>query len=442
MNPTPSAPPSFYRTDERPGLWPHRGKVVAVGIGHSPTARRWDGRAETSVGAWALTALRNAMADAGIKADQVDGLVMDPSTTTGAWWPEGESLPEDVISQFKPGVDPLDGIGRLSAEWILANMPELSNVGFTMYGAHCMTNCLCVASEVVGRGLADTVLVLKAWHNFPGRYYHGGANAKDTVEGAAVWSTPWGITAATIEAWTFREYMHKYGKTHDMMAPFIVNSKRNGLLFPEGFFAQHRPDVITTEDYLNARPVVEPLNLLDHDLPIQIAVAYVFTTAERAADMRQKPVYIINHASTRLATALRHTLEEAEASTDSTARKLLDGTGFGPDDYDIENFYDGFATKHIYMVEGLGYRGMKRGEALDFFAGDISIEGPNPTSPSGGNVGSGRTRCWMHTDCIQQLQGRAGARQVHLKNGRPEVAVSGGQGPEGGEFIVWGATPD
>ena len=67
---------------------------------------------------------------------------------------------------------------------------------------------------------------------------------------------------------------------------------------------------------------------------------------------------------------------------------------------------------------------VQRGEGLDFFQGDISIEGPNPVSPSGGNTGSGRTRFWMHTDSIQQLQGRAGARAV--TGVRPEIAISGG----------------
>ena len=41
---TPQHPPaSWYRTTEGLGLWEHRGKVAAVGVGHSPTARRWDG---------------------------------------------------------------------------------------------------------------------------------------------------------------------------------------------------------------------------------------------------------------------------------------------------------------------------------------------------------------------------------------------------------------
>ena len=439
---TEEAPDNFYRTQENPGLWQHRGKVVAVGIGHSPTARRWDGKAETSIGAWAIMALRNAMDDAGVSPDKVDGLVMSQTTTTGAWWPEGDPLPEDVISQFKPGVNAADGIAVLSAEWISNNMPELTNLNFSMYGPGCMSRAIPVAAEAVGRGLTNTCLVLKAWHNFPGRYYQGGANATDTIEGPAIWRNPWGVSVATGDAWTFQEYLAKYGHTHDKMAAFIVNSKRNGLMFPEGFFAQHRPDVVTADDYINARPVVDPLNLFDHDMPIHVATAYLFTTPERAADMKQKPVYILNHGTTRPKFGLRLTLEHAEASTDATGRKLLSGAGITSSDLDFENMYDGFTTFHNYFVEGLGFGGMKRGDALDFYQGDISIEGPNPISPSGGNVGSGRTRVWMHTDSIQQLQGRAGDRQLHLKNGRPEVGISGGPMPQGGDFTVWGTSPD
>ena len=92
------------------------------------------------------------------------------------------------------------------------------------------------------------------------------------------------------------------------------------------------------------------------------------------------------------------------------------------------------------MMEGLGYRGVKKGEGLDFYQTDISISGPNPVSPSGGNAGSGRTRIWMHTDCIQQIQGRAGARAV--TGVKPEIGVSGGPMPLGGIYTVWSATPD
>ncbi|ETX02049.1 MAG: hypothetical protein ETSY2_36275 [Candidatus Entotheonella gemina] len=430
----------MYRTTEGLGLWEHRAKVAAVGVGHSPTARRWDGQPETSVGAWSILALRRAIADAGVAPDQIDGLVLDPVTTTGAYWPDDKPLPMDVINEFQRTDDPLDGVAKLSAEWILKNMPELTNIQFVMYGARCMSHAIVVAAQAVGEGRAHTCLVLKSWHNYEGRYYQGGANAQDAIDGTSAISRLWGTPASYGTALQFAEYCRKYGKTHDMMAPFITNSRRNGLMFPEGYWAQHRPEHLTREDYLAARWIAKPANLFDNDIPIMISAAYLFTTPERAKDMKQKPVYILNHASSRgTPRSLTPTLDEVEAETASTGRKLYEGAGITAADLSFENMYDGFTLFHQFHLEGLGFRGIKFGEALDFYQTDISIEGPNPVSPSGGNIGSGRSRFWMHTDCIQQLQGRAGDRQV--TGVTPEIAVSGGPMPLGGNFTVWSATP-
>ena len=438
---TPTAPYSMYRRKEGLGPWEHRGKVAAVGIGHSPTARRWDGRPEHSVGGISLMALRRAIEDAGVAADQIDGLVMDPVTTTGAYWPQGKPIPNDMLAVFKATDDPLDGIAKLSADWILNNMPELTNVRFTMYGPGCMSNAICVAAQAVGDGLTHTCLVLKSWHNFAGRYYQGGANAGNAIPGAAALRALWGTPACYGTALQFAEYCRKYGKHHDMMAPFIENSRNNGLKFPEGYWAQHRPEHITAEDYKAARWIAKPANLFDNDLPIMVSAAYLYTTAERARDMAQKPVYVLNHTlSDGRPRSLTPTLDEVEAETARTARKIYEGARICAADLSFENMYDGFPQFHQFHIEGLGYRGMQFGDALDFYQGDIGIHGPNPILPSGGNIGCGRSRFWMHTDCIQQLQGRAGARQV--TGVKPEVAVSGGPMPLGGHFTVWSATPD
>ena len=320
-------------------------------------------------------------------------------------------------------------------------MPELTNVKFTMYGPGCMSNAIVVAAQAVGDGRTHTCLVLKGWHNFEGRYYQGGANAADAIPGTSAISRLWGTPASYGTALQFAEYCRKYGKSHDMMAPFMANSRRNGLLFPEGYWAQHRPEELPPEDYLAARWIAKPASLYDNDIPIMVTAAYVFTTAERAQNLKQKPVYILNHAASRgTPRSLTPTLDEVEAETASTGRKLYEGAGITANDLSFENMYDGFSLFHQFHLEGLGYRGIKFGEALDFYQTDISIEGPNPVLPSGGNIGSGRSRFWMHTDCIQQLQGRAGARSV--TGVKPEIAVSGGPMPMGGNFTVWSATPD
>ena len=253
---TQNAPASFYRSTEGLGVWPHKGKVAAVGIGHSPTARRWDGTPENTMGANSILALRRAIEDAGVPPDQIDGLVIDPVTTTGAHWEAGDPIPMDVVNYYNPTDDPLDGIAKLSCEWLLKNMPELTNVKFTMYGTGCMSHAIVVAAQAVGDGLTNTCLVLKSWHNLEGRYNQAGVSAAENVSGSYAIGpgrTIWGPPGCFGTALQFAEYCRKYGKSHDMMAPFMANSRRNGLLFPEGYWAQHRPEQLTPEDYLAAR---------------------------------------------------------------------------------------------------------------------------------------------------------------------------------------------
>src|SRR6266700_4131076 len=95
---------AMYRVREGLGVWPYRGKVAAVGIGHAPTMRRWDGDPGTSVGAWSVLAIRRAIADAGVTPDQVDGLVMARDTTTGGRqqsWPAGKPVPAGFLAAFE-----------------------------------------------------------------------------------------------------------------------------------------------------------------------------------------------------------------------------------------------------------------------------------------------------------------------------------------------------
>ncbi|RLT43874.1 MAG: hypothetical protein DWI58_02745, partial [Chloroflexi bacterium] len=176
-------PASMYRTQEGLGVWEHRGKVAAVGIGHAPTWRRWDNTPETSVGALAIIAIRKAIEDAGITPDQVDGIVLAPDTTTGSYWPAGREVPADFLAMFKQTDDLLDGIAKLSAEWVLANMPELTNIKYAMHATTCTSMAMAGAIQAVGDGLTHTCLVVKGWHNYLGRYYQGGANAEPTVAG-------------------------------------------------------------------------------------------------------------------------------------------------------------------------------------------------------------------------------------------------------------------
>src|SRR5277367_5185950 len=134
------------------GVWPYRGKVAAVGVAHSPTLRRWDGDPQKAIGAWAILAIRKAIEDAGVAPGEVDGLVFDSSTTTGAFWPEDEPVPADFLAAFENTSDPFDGLIKLSPEWLVKNMPELTGLKWTINASVCMPMTAVAAIEAVGRG--------------------------------------------------------------------------------------------------------------------------------------------------------------------------------------------------------------------------------------------------------------------------------------------------
>lgn len=440
MAPIPIAPNSWHRNREGLGLWEGRGKVCATGVGTSPTARRWDEKPETSMGALTIIAIRKAIEDAGIAPSEIDGIVLTAESTTGVSNNPNTPPPPGWEQVFKLVDYPQAGITRGDIDWLLLNMPELSNVSFKMYGPICMSVAFTSAAEAVARGLTKTCLVVRGWHNLAGRYYVGqGAAALDTIASAAKYGSIWGQPACSSTAMVFEEYCQKYGKHHDMMAPFIIEERRNGLMNPDGYYTQHRPEMITREDYLAGRWIAKPANIYDNDLPIQAALGVIFTTPELAKHHKPKPAYVLSHGQTRPELqGVQPTLEQWERSTDRMGRILYDGAGIGPDDLSFENMYDGFTLFHQFHLEGLRFaaRGEKRGYALDLYQTDISIEGPNPVSPSGGNNGNGRTRWWNHRDSILQIQGRSPSQ---IK--RPALyGVSGAHVPNSCDALIWGAS--
>ena len=114
------------------GVWPHQGKVAITGWGQSPVDRRWDGTSMDKVlGAYAIIAIKRALEDAGVKPEEVDGLLCCPDNMAGAGvaGPAGQWGPDRPY--FSPPYDTEDGISIVTNKWLLNQMPELTNVKYT-----------------------------------------------------------------------------------------------------------------------------------------------------------------------------------------------------------------------------------------------------------------------------------------------------------------------
>jgi hypothetical protein len=155
--------------------------------------------------------------------------------------------------------------------------------------------------------------------------------------------------------------------------------------------------------------------------------------------MRQMPVYVLNHSQHSFKKrSTQEDLDEIEMWTDIAAKRMYEGSGLSPKDVDIFNPYDGYSIMTQFYLEAFQWHGVKRGDALKFYAGDIRVEGPHPFSSSGGNLGSGRVRTAMYTDSIEQLRGTAGKRQVKV---RAETALAAFTTPPSGGWIMFGKHP-
>lgn len=431
----------WQRNRDGLGIWEHRGKVAIAGYGYSPLDRRWDGVSmDRTLGAFQVIAMQKAIEDAGLKPEDIDGLMVCPEPAGDTWAQADRGLNRPY---FAAPYDTEDGLSYTSAKWLIDEMARqgtpLTNLKYIDGNAPYIGPEMGKAAQAVGDGLAKNVLMTYNMGNVEGRYHleEGIYSA-----GGRQWSAPWGwMTSAMMQhGFVFLQYCTKYGGSRDNLAPFVVNQRRNGLMTPWGFYTQHEPYQITQEDYLDARPVSWPVTILDSDRPVQHAAAFLFTTAEQARDCKQKPIYVMSHAQINIPNrSTMATLDNHEAATDLLVKILYDGAGVTASDLDVFNPYDGFSVFTQTYLEAFGWHGVKRGDAFDFYKGDIRVEGPHPFNPSGGNLGNGRTRTAMYTDSVEQLRGIAGERQIRL---RAETAACGMVTPTGNGHIFLSTVPD
>jgi acetyl-CoA acetyltransferase len=364
------------------------------------------------------------MEDAGITLAQIDGIVSAPGPLGDPWAPR---------PYFEPPYDSEDGLTKVTAEWLARGLGiKLDNLKFVSNEPGYIGPLWGYTAEAIASGKCSTALMFYPTGNMEGRYHQ---ETDPYARGPAKWSNIYGFTGGSTYAYQFNDYTRRYGGSHDDVAPFVVNSRKNGLMIPWGYYTLHQPEPFTTEDYLNARWVNKPLNLFDNDRPVNAVGCYVLTTADRAKDMKQKPVYIWNHAEHQAGhRSSVQTLDESQAWCESEARKTLEGSGLSIADIDIFNPYDGFTLFTQTWLEAFGWHGVKKGEALHFYGGDISVKGPHPFMSSGGNSGSGRTRTAIYTDTIEQLRGTAGPRQVRVK---ADTGIAGCVLPQTNSHVVF-----
>ncbi len=357
-----------------------RGKVAIVGAADTEVGKV----AHRSATQLCIEAALRALADAGIDKDAVDGLVTCNSMAEPYMY-HAEAMAEYL--QIFPKYCVSAGAG-----------------GATTFAV------LYQAAMAITHGVCDTVLISMADSLRTG-LSRDQAMVMQSSSGHAQFETPYGSTVPGYYALIARAYMQEYGVTPEQFAAVAVTARHHATLHPG---AQMR-EPITIEDVMRSRLIADPLRLLDCSLVSDGGAAIVMTSARRALDLPNPPVYLLGagegHGHEHISSAQSLTRSFAEQS----GTRAYAMAGLGPKDMDFVELYDCFTPVVLIELEDLGF--CKRGEAGAFVAeGHTRLGGALPMNTHGGllshchpgNPGS----MFALTEAVAQLRRRAGARQV------------------------------
>ncbi|MBV8788520.1 MAG: thiolase family protein [Mycobacterium sp.] len=370
------------------GTFAARNKVAIAGYAHSQICRR----ADRPLGALAVDTARAAIADAGLRLDQIDGFVSSSLLPSAG------------------GQGAQDGISTVSSAWLAQNLGATPHYVAGFDGIGQITGSVAIAVNAVASGAADYVLLHRALHNPAGRYH---ANPMHEARGPMQWTAPQGFFGPlAMIALPYNEYLQRYGAKRESMAAVVVEARKNGARIPWSYW-RDRP--LDSDEYVEAPMLFDPVCRYDCDIPVDGVAVFVLTSAERARDLPHPPVYIAGYASgmpARQRLPLHWPLDDIIEGGALTVRRLWEHTGITAADVDLPQLYDGFSRFVWFWLEVLGL--CPPGEAHRFVeAGGIdSDRGGIPALSGGGALGNGR----MHgipqmLECYLQLARRAGDRQ-------------------------------
>ena len=171
---------------------------------------------------------------------------------------------------------------------------------------------------------------------------------------------------------------------------------------------------LTLEQYLDARPIAEPIHLFDCVMPCAGAEAFLVMSEERARDLGL--AHVLRARRDRAPQRLRRRPGAAARRLARRPRRALRaGRRRRPSAIDFVQTYDDYPVVVMLQFEDLGF--CEKGEGPAFVrARTLTHDGDFPNNTSGGQLSAGQAGCaggfLGMTEAIRQLTGEAGERAV------------------------------
>jgi len=227
---------------------------------------------------------------------------------------------------------------------------------------------------------------------------------------------------ATGYALAAARHMHLYGTTRSDLADIALAARAWAQKNPRAF--DRRP--LTREDVLNAPMVSSPLGVKDCCLVTDGGAAAVMVRADRARDLRRKPVYLLGAGEAQEHHSITQMAELTDTGAARSGAQAYAMAGLSADDIDVVQVYDAFTITTLLFLEDLGF--CPKGEGGRFVQdGAIAPGGVLPVNTSGGGLSychPGMFGLFTMVEAVRQLRGECGDRQV----AHAETAIAHGNG--------------
>src|SRR6266571_2115549 len=248
---------------------PVRDQVAIVGVGETEY-RPWGGITDRSEFQLACEAILAASADAGLSPHELDG--------------------------FASYANDRNDAPRLAAALGCAELRFSGMVWDGGGGGVCAA--VAHAAHAIHAGAASAVAVVRALCQGQfGRFGRIGGRAPGRQAAAPslppgfAYALPMGLLSpAAMCALIVRRHMHEFGTTHRQMGHVAVAARGHAQRNPRAVM-HGRP--LTLEEHATARLIADPFRLHDCCLETDGACALILVSAERARDLRRRPVHVL-----------------------------------------------------------------------------------------------------------------------------------------------------
>jgi acetyl-CoA acetyltransferase len=370
-------------------------QTAIVGVCTTQQAKSLAPRSSVSL---ELEAIKGALADAGLTARDVDGVV--------------------PLNHAPYGVPA--SVHMFWAEQLGERPLTFMEIGIAAGG-------LAKASAAIDAGMANVVVLFwgKAGYQIGPR----GTGRPDR----APRSEPWGFDLhggymSTWYAMWAQRYMHEFAVSSEDLAQVAVTHRYHATLNPDSVMGSRGE--ITVDDVLSSRMVADPLHLLDCAIDNDGGYAIVIASAAVAADCRRTPVWVLGGAEAAY-TDFYQSIDdpwfpEEGKAVRRTADRAFAQAGVSREDVDVAALYDCYTITMLRDLEEMGF--CKLGEGAAYFReGHTRLGGSMPSNTDGGLLSNSHNTnpSGMHTiEVVRQLRGECGDRQVP----RAKIGVSLSQG--------------